>query len=170
MPEGPELHLAARFVNKTCFQRVFGGKVVKSEVSTRNPDVDWDEEAYTISAKARGKEVKLTLSAKDKSMDLMFRFGMSGKFAFGPISDMQKHSHLSFFTKKNQQVLSFVDYRRFGKWEPHGNWGADRGPCVMTEYEAFRLVYACTLVTKMTALSTCEHSECVRKQTEQSYL
>ncbi|ELU15622.1 hypothetical protein CAPTEDRAFT_110153 [Capitella teleta] len=138
MPEGPELHLAAIFVNKACCGRIFSGKVLKSAVSTRNPEVDWDEKEYTISASARGKELKITLTSKAKHLDVILRFGMSGKFAFGSVDDMQKHSHLNFYTKTEEKVLSFVDYRRFGKWEPGGSWGSDRGPCVITEYEAFR--------------------------------
>ena len=64
MPEGPELNIAARFVNKICSDRVFSGAVSKSEVSTKNPDVPWDEEDYKISATSRGKEVKLFLTTQ----------------------------------------------------------------------------------------------------------
>ena len=151
MPEGPELHMAARFVNAIAASRKFGGKVKKSEVSIRNPDVDWDEESYCISATARGKEVKLTLSTcegkerkkkkkclVDKSLDIVFRFGMSGKFVFEHVDNMHKHAHLQFYTKEDDMVLSFTDYRRFGKWEPGGDWGKERGPCVILEYDKFR--------------------------------
>ena len=149
MPEGPELHLAARFVNSITASRIFSGKVRKSEVSTRNPDVDWDEESYKISATARGKEVKLTLKTcedEDKSsksilaktLNIVFRFGMSGKFTFEPIDKMHKHAHLQFYTKEDDMVLSFRDFRRFGRWVPGGDWGSDRGPCVITEYQQFR--------------------------------
>jgi len=152
MPEGPELHLAARLVNAIAGNRLFSGKVKKSEVSTKNPDVDWDEESYKISATARGKEVKLTLrtfedngtkknkkkSISVKSLDVVFRFGMSGKFTFEPIDQMHKHAHLQFYTKEGDMVLSFTDYRRFGKWEPGGDWGPDRGPCIITEFDKFR--------------------------------
>lgn len=73
-----------------------------------------------------------------RSLDIVFRFGMSGKFALDSVDSMQKHAHLNFFTQKDHRVLSFVDYRRFGKWEPGGDWGPDRGPCVISEYEKFR--------------------------------
>ena len=94
MPEGPELHIAARFVNQICNNRTFSGAVIKSEVSTKNPDVAWNEQCYQISATSRGKEVKLMLTTdcdvkSDKSkgkpvkiMDILFRFGMSGKFRY----------------------------------------------------------------------------------------
>uniref|UniRef100_A0A8C8UNS3 Nei endonuclease VIII-like 1 (E. coli) n=1 Tax=Peromyscus maniculatus bairdii TaxID=230844 RepID=A0A8C8UNS3_PERMB len=61
MPEGPELHLASCFVNETCKGLVFGGCVEKSSVS-RNPEVPFESSAYHISALARGKELRLTLS------------------------------------------------------------------------------------------------------------
>lgn len=40
--------------------------------------------------------------------------------------------------KSVQQVLSFVDFRRFGHWEINADWGSDRGPCPITDYENFR--------------------------------
>ena len=35
-------------------------------------------------------------------------------------------------------ILSFVDYRRFGRWEIEGEWGKDRGPDPIFDYENFR--------------------------------
>ncbi|XP_074184405.1 endonuclease 8-like 1 isoform X3 [Rhinolophus sinicus] len=52
MPEGPELHLASRFVNEACRGLVFGGCVEKSPIS-RNPEVPFESSAYHISASAR---------------------------------------------------------------------------------------------------------------------
>ncbi|CAH1796533.1 unnamed protein product [Owenia fusiformis] len=154
MPEGPELHMASRFVNHVCSDRMFSGAIFKSEVSHKNPEIPWNEKSYTISATSRGKEVKLTLHTMDnkttktskppkipKSMDIIFRFGMSGKFQFTSDSpkDIHKHAHLQFFTDGSpKKVLSFVDVRRFGKWEVNGDWGKQRGPCVLFEYDAFR--------------------------------
>ena len=134
---------------------------MKSAVSTKNPDVNWNEDAYSISATSRGKEIKLTLTAlnpedsttdtKDKpkkkqlakgvigkTLDILFRFGMSGKFEFQSKDNMEKHSHLNFYTKEEGMVLSFVDYRRFGRWEITTDWGPKRGPCIITEYLSFR--------------------------------
>lgn len=157
MPEGPELHLSALFINRACAGHIFTGKVIKSEVSTKNPDINWDESAYIIQATSRGKEIKLHLKAideslkwkandqskgsrnsEDKSLDIIVRFGMSGKFAFEKEADLHKHAHLNFYTKTGGMVLSFVDYRRFGRWEPGGDWGPGRGPCVILEYDKFR--------------------------------
>ncbi|KAM9807854.1 endonuclease 8-like 1 [Neosynchiropus ocellatus] len=153
MPEGPELHLASLYVNRMCHGVVFAGAVIKSEVS-KSPDVPFTCPAYRISATSRGKEVKLTLtpmksdggskrSIKDaeavQPMDVVFRFGMSGYFRFTAEDELPKHAHLRFYTKeKPSRVLSFVDARRFGSWQPGGSWQPERGPCIMFEYKSFR--------------------------------
>ncbi|KAJ0028901.1 hypothetical protein NQD34_003898 [Periophthalmus magnuspinnatus] len=149
MPEGPELHLASLYVNRACGGVVFTGAVRKSEVS-KNPDVPFCCEAYSITATSRGKEVKLTLAPMGaegreltadapKPMDIVFHFGMSGLFKMTTEDDLPKHAHLSFYTKeKPRRVLSFVDTRRFGSWHPNGTWQPDRGPCTMFEYKSFR--------------------------------
>ncbi|XP_045585350.2 endonuclease 8-like 1 [Procambarus clarkii] len=146
MPEGPELFLASIFINTVSQERLYGGRVVKSEVSTRNPEVAWEAAEYNLHAVARGKELKVTLCerARDqkggKALDIVFRFGMSGSFKFTPVDDMPKHAHLRFYTINEEipMVLSFVDYRRFGRWEVGGTWGRDRGPDPVWEYESFR--------------------------------
>ncbi|XP_030433603.1 endonuclease 8-like 1 isoform X5 [Gopherus evgoodei] len=161
MPEGPELHLASCYINTVCAGLIFSGKVEKSEVS-KNPEVLFESDAYVISATSRGKEIKLTLTplkeekntlpgrGRDREelsqnglqqpMDLVFRFGMSGSFKFTSAAELPKHAHLRFYTKESpHRALCFVDCRRFGRWEVHGTWQPDRGPCVMLEYEKFRL-------------------------------
>ncbi|XP_032655665.1 endonuclease 8-like 1 isoform X3 [Chelonoidis abingdonii] len=160
MPEGPELHLASRYINTVCAGLIFSGKVEKSEVS-KNPEVLFESDAYLISATSRGKEIKLTLTplkeekntlpgrGRDREglsqnglqqpMDLVFRFGMSGSFKLTSAAELPKHAHLRFYTKDSpHRALCFVDVRRFGRWEVHGTWQPDRGPCVMVEYEKFR--------------------------------
>lgn len=49
-------------------------------------------------------------------------------------------SSFRFYTigQPTPMVLSFVDYRRFGRWEVGADWGPDRGPDPMWEYPAFR--------------------------------
>ena len=141
--------------------RIYAGKIGKSAVSTKCPDISWNEDAYSISATSRGKEIRLTLTAinpeelhndrklktkkkplakgfVDKTLDILFRFGMSGKFEFQSKDNMEKHSHLNFYTKEGGMVLSFIDYRRFGRWEISKDWGPKRGPCIITEYSGFR--------------------------------
>uniref|UniRef100_UPI0037E88D38 endonuclease 8-like 1 n=1 Tax=Semicossyphus pulcher TaxID=241346 RepID=UPI0037E88D38 len=152
MPEGPELHLASLYVNRMCEGVVFAGPVRKSEVS-KSPDVPFTCEAYRITATSRGKEVKLTLTPMksdepkkrvkegqaDQPMDIVVRFGMSGFFRFTTEDELPKHSHLRFYSKETPcRVLSFVDARRFGGWQPGGTWQPDRGPCIMFEYKSFR--------------------------------
>ena len=46
MPEGPEIHMAARFINQVANRHEFGGPIVKSEVSTKNPDVCFEAKKY----------------------------------------------------------------------------------------------------------------------------
>lgn len=144
MPEGPELHMAARFINKVAEHHKFGGKIVKSAVSTKNPDISFSPKAYHIAAETRGKELKLFLEDKKAGglkTHVLFRFGMSGCFKLTEKKDLPKHAHLQFYTvdESPQQVLSFVDYRRFGRWEIEGDWGKNRGPDPIMDYDNFRL-------------------------------
>ncbi|XP_070286127.1 endonuclease 8-like 1 isoform X3 [Myotis yumanensis] len=146
MPEGPELHLASQFVNKACRGLVFGRCVEKSPIS-RNPEVPFESSAYYISASARGKELRLTLSPlpgaqpPQEPLALIFHFGMSGSFQLAPSNALPPHAHLRFYTAPPgpQLTLCFVDIRRFGHWELTGEWQSGRGPCVLLEYEQFRL-------------------------------
>jgi len=143
MPEGPEIHIAARFINQVSAKHKFGGPIVKSEVSTKNPDVNFLAKHYKIHAEARGKELKVFLEDVEQPKNkthILFRFGMSGCYKLTDLEDLPKHAHLRFFTidEKPIQVLSFVDYRRFGRWEIQGNWGKDRGPDPMFDYKNFR--------------------------------
>ncbi|XP_043933116.1 endonuclease 8-like 1 [Protopterus annectens] len=175
MPEGPDLHLASCYINKVCSGVVFSGAVVKSEVS-KNPEVPFASEAYTICSESRGKEIKLTLSPikeekvkenvkrgkqqntmASNALTLVFRFGMSGHFRMTSEDEIPKHAHLRFYTKeKPRRVLSFVDIRRFGSWEVNGSWQPDRGPCVMFEYEQFRANVLNNLSNKAFEKPICE--------------
>ncbi|KAM9710950.1 endonuclease 8-like 1 isoform 5-T7 [Dama dama] len=145
MPEGPELHLASQFVNEACRELVFGGCVEKSPVS-RNPEVPFESSAYGISALARGKELRLTLSPLPgaqpprEPLALVFRFGMTGSFQLVPSDALPPHAHLRFYTAPPgpRLALCFVDIRRFGRWDLGGEWQPGRGPCVLLEYEQFR--------------------------------
>jgi len=156
MPEGPELRLAANFINKVASQHLFTGKVVKSDLATKLVEVPFEAEIYSLQAESRGKELKVYLdpqndenqkkTKKKKSESLpeqsvkhlLFRFGMSGCFKLTSVNEIPKHAHLRFFTKNGEEVLSFVDYRRFGTWIINGDWGKDRGPDSIVEYVDFR--------------------------------
>ncbi|NXX30144.1 NEIL1 Endonuclease, partial [Nicator chloris] len=110
----------------------------------RGPEVPFRSEAYSISAIARGKELRLTLSALDPAagppaQDLVFRFGMSGSFRLCPAAKLPRHAHLCFLTRESPpRTLCFVDPRHFGSWRLGDAWQPDRGPCVVSEYQAFR--------------------------------
>ncbi|NXP42655.1 NEIL1 Endonuclease, partial [Leiothrix lutea] len=111
----------------------------------RGPEVPFRSEAYGISAVARGKELRLTLSALDAAaagppaQDLVFRFGMSGSFRLCPAAELPRHAHLRFLTRESPpRALCFVDPRRFGSWRLGDAWQPERGPCVVSEYQAFR--------------------------------
>ncbi|XP_027029259.2 endonuclease 8-like 1 [Tachysurus fulvidraco] len=169
MPEGPELYLASVFVNTACAGVLFTGSVEKSEVS-KGVEVQFSSDSYQITATSRGKEVRLTLTPiktdtrgesrsgpNQAPMDVVFRFGMSGYFSFTAKSELPKHSHLRFYTKEDpQRVLSFVDVRRFGSWQPDGHWQKDRGPCVILEYKSFREKVLSNLADKAFDRPVCE--------------
>ncbi|NXU08590.1 NEIL1 Endonuclease, partial [Pardalotus punctatus] len=110
----------------------------------RGPEVPFRSEAYRVSAIARGKELRLTLSALDSAadpppQDLVFRFGMSGSFRLCPAAELPRHAHLRFLTRESPpRALCFVDPRRFGSWRLGDAWQPERGPCVVSEYQAFR--------------------------------
>ena len=130
MPEGPELHKASLLVNDVCKNSVFTGKILKSPVSIKNPDIVFNVKEYTIRAESRGKEMALILTEnlecskngrqkkneliEPKSIRILFRFGMSGKFLFSPVNETHKHAHLQFLTRgKPAMALCFVDVRRY---------------------------------------------------------
>ncbi|XP_062468202.1 endonuclease 8-like 1 [Pezoporus occidentalis] len=141
MPECPELHLAGRYINEACGALVFSGGVERSAVG-RGPEVPFSSEAYRISATARGKELRLTLTPLGSAgapQELVFRFGMSGSFRLCPAAELPRHAHLRFRTRDSPpRVLCFIDVRRFGSWRLGDAWQEGRGPCVLSEYQAFR--------------------------------
>ncbi|NXC36862.1 NEIL1 Endonuclease, partial [Campylorhamphus procurvoides] len=112
----------------------------------RGPEVPFHSQAYRVSATARGKELRVTLSALGPAADtpqqqqhLVFRFGMSGSFRLCPAAELPRHAHLRFLTAESPpRALCFVDPRRFGAWRLGEAWQEGRGPCVVSEYQAFR--------------------------------
>ena len=139
MPEGPELRLAGIFINKVAAKHLFTGKVIKSDLATKLPEVPFEAESYKLHAESRGKELKVYLqpvsliqkdakknsaksSVQHEIKHLLFRFGMSGCFKLTSIDEIPKHAHLRFFTKTDDKVLCFVDYRRFGRWTINGEY------------------------------------------------
>lgn len=141
MPEGPEIRTSSLFVNNVCKNVTFTGNPEKSVVS-KNPEVVFDSKKYSISSESRGKEIALFLTCHERQnikTRILFRFGMSGRFRFTPADNLFKHSHLTFYTTDSpKRALSFVDPRRFGSWHETDDWGPDRGPDPVSEYQLFR--------------------------------
>eukprot|EP00747_Dinoflagellata_sp_TGD_P164488 gnl/TRDRNA2_/TRDRNA2_184482_c0_seq1.p1 gnl/TRDRNA2_/TRDRNA2_184482_c0~~gnl/TRDRNA2_/TRDRNA2_184482_c0_seq1.p1 ORF type:complete len:343 (-),score=66.35 gnl/TRDRNA2_/TRDRNA2_184482_c0_seq1:106-1134(-) len=142
MPELPELHGMSTVINEHAKGRTFM-KCSKSAVS-KLPTVRPPASCFTISAQSRGKELMMRLqpaaSSAEKAVYILCNMGMTGFFeAAASAKEVHKHAHLRFYATDGT-VLSFVDQRRFGTWrcldQPH--WPADRGPCPVMEYEAFR--------------------------------
>ena len=88
-------------------------------------------------------DLSLTLNSLNElsldQIELLSFFNISSKYVSHSIiisvADLPKHAHLQFHTKDKSSVLSFVDYRRFGSWKINGDWGADRGPDPVTQYQ-----------------------------------
>ena len=132
------------FINNVCSGQVFRGQPIRSSVS-KNPEIQWDSANFTITSESRGKELALFLRCQQKASNvlrILFRFGMSGKFVFTNTDSIPKHAHLQFHTvpkgKDHNEVLSFVDVRRFGSWHVTDEWGEERGPDILNEFDQFR--------------------------------
>ncbi len=140
MPEGPEIKTSSLFVNHVCRNVTFTGNPQKSSVS-KNPEVGFSSQKYTISSESRGKEIALLLVCSENSKyktRILFRFGMSGRFRFTLADDLLKHSHLVFYSASSPKMaLSYVDPRRFGSWHETDEWGPNRGPDPVLEYRLF---------------------------------
>lgn len=168
MPEGPELHISSLYINDSVKDLIFAGKILKSEVSKNpSIDWDVPFYKITAESRGKEIKLWLEEYSTDekiqskKKMSILFRFGMSGCFKLTTADDIAKHSHLRFGTceilftttfscikfvnrfyttssTEPMKVLSFVDFRRFGHWEVNADWGSDRGPCPILDYENFR--------------------------------
>jgi endonuclease VIII-like 1 len=137
MPELAELRLTADFINHSSNSIKFTD-IQKNHVH-KCLDVITEFDFFKISAESRGKELMLTLKDLNstKVMSLSMSMGMSGHFAYTKKGKEHKHAHLNFFTS-NDNVLSFVDVRRFGKWKLAENWASNRGPDPTTEFDLFK--------------------------------
>ena len=52
MPEGPELRLAANFINKIASQHLFSGKVIKSDLATKLTEVPFEVRSSLVMGKS----------------------------------------------------------------------------------------------------------------------
>jgi endonuclease VIII-like 1 len=142
MPELAEVKIMGDFINAVATNQFFE-KIEKSTVSKVKTELDAFEGAiFTVSAESRGKELKLNLETVGggSSKTLMVTLGMSGSWAMvrhdSPEKErVLKHAHLRLITTRGDMMVLY-DIRRFAKWR-WGTWGADRGPCPLTEYNDF---------------------------------
>lgn len=147
MPEAAEVKLMSDFINQVASNQFFD-MIKKSEVSKVKTPLDpFGGAIFTLSSHSRGKEMLLELAVvgggDDESTSiqtLAVTLGMSGAWAYvrhdSPEKDrVLKHAHLQISTIRGD-LLVLHDVRRFAKWR-WGLWGKGRGPCPLTEYNAF---------------------------------
>ena len=65
MPEGPELRIAANFINEVASKHLFTGKVIKSELATKLCEVPFE-------VKLLFKTIKLSRLSESLVLDLHF--------------------------------------------------------------------------------------------------
>lgn len=141
MPELAEIKIMADHINQVCLGKDFTSIAVSQSAATRKLGVEQpaDLQIFTITAKARGKELMLTLNAGAQcSIKISCSMGMSGFWHFGKPSDRPKHAHLVFGTLFGQENLCLVDVRRFAKWRITEDWSPNRGPCPLSQFEEFK--------------------------------
>ncbi len=125
----------------------FFDRIEKSEVSKVKTDLTtFDGGVFSIKCHTRGKEMILDLiplageiSGVEKKT-LAVTMGMSGGWIWirhdsPKKEDALKHSHLRLYTTRGD-IIALHDVRRFAKWR-WGSWGANRGPCPLTEFNQF---------------------------------
>ncbi|CAL4252608.1 unnamed protein product, partial [Meganyctiphanes norvegica] len=139
------LTLGVGLVKKNYNSSLISGILHLSSLKVRIPNFEWKVSIYGLTVFNGGvlsitpqfscyqetrRDIHLNLIFKEmKAENILTRRSRSGKI-----------SMLKFFTSNEnpQMVLSFVDYRRFGRWVVNGSWGKDRGPDPMWDYSAFR--------------------------------
>ena len=132
MPECAEIKIMTEYIND-CTEGYTFTSMEKSK-ETKVPCKVWGRGIWPFEIKAthRGKEMILDMGT-DK---LKASMGMSGHWRLTTKADMYKHTHL-WFERDDGMILGLVDVRRFAKWSWCFDWGAKRGPCIMTEPEEF---------------------------------
>jgi len=148
MPELSEVKIMGDFVNYIVSQEGFFTKIEKSPVSKIKTELDpFNGGVFTMHAETRGKEMILNLEMVGGDLDepvvkkLLATMGMSGNWAYvrkdsENLERVFKHAHLRFTTTKGNYLV-LHDIRRFAKWKWVKKWGANRGPCPLTEYNDF---------------------------------
>lgn len=137
MPELAEIKIMADYINEVCQGEDFTSISVSPEVANRLSLVQpSDLQIFDISAESRGKELLLTLTAGIYKKLISISMGMSGHWQTCRDWDTPKHTHLKFRSISGKH-LCLVDARRFARWKWSEGWSANRGPCPVTQKEAF---------------------------------
>ena len=148
MPELSEVKIMSDFINSAAKEEGFFDTIVKSEVSKINTELDpFGGAVFTVSSKSRGKELMLQLEMVGGDIkgavvkNLLCTMGMSGNWVYirknaPQLEKAFKHSHLRLQSTRGNWLL-LHDVRRFAKWKWVDTWGANRGPCPLTEYNQF---------------------------------
>lgn len=136
MPELAEIKIMSEYINNVCYGEDFTSICVSEEVAKRLSLVQpTDLQIFSISAKARGKELMLTLSSGIHQHSLSISMGMSGHWTLCR-GEVPKHTHLKF-KSIGGNCLCLVDARRFAKWKWSSSWSINRGPCPVIEPDLF---------------------------------
>lgn len=133
MPELAELKLTSDYVNRMSEGVIF--KKIRKNPVHKGKDIEFFPD-FTIKSLSRGKEIMLVLCDLETGQrsNLMMTMGMSGFFKWLDPGQIAKHSHLNFESESGS--LSFIDVRRFGRWN-WGNWSENRGPDPTFEFAEF---------------------------------
>lgn len=136
MPEISEVKYMAKFVTQSCKGKTFN-KIGISTV-TKNPRLSVDFDEFYISAKTRGKEMRLVIESKKQCtpVHIHMSMGMTGHWVISQM--IPDHCHLWFKMTYEDKYLCFIDARRFGRWKKQDNWSQNRGADPTTEFSEFK--------------------------------
>lgn len=141
MPEIAEVILMADYINKVSKNTKYFS-IEKSESSKVGFD-NINKQFIINKAQARSKELMIELLFDDGNIKKLFMsLGMSGNFSITDQNDWQKHCHLRFVGRTDNDKIStlcFIDPRKFAKWQFRSDWSISRGPDPIYENDLFRL-------------------------------
>jgi endonuclease VIII-like 1 len=137
MPELAEIKIMSEYINDSCAGEDFTSISVSPEVVRRLSLVQPSNlQLFSISAKARGKELMLILSSGKDQYLISASMGMSGYWQLADDLSTPKHAHLKFHAVSGKR-LCLVDARRFARWKWSDGWVSHRGPCPLSEPKEF---------------------------------
>jgi len=126
----------AEYIESSCkgldFKHILVSPAVEKRLSLVQPS---DLQIFSISAKARGKELQVILTSGKDEYCLSVSMGMSGYWTLCTEDSRPKHAHL-LFKSLCGNYLCLVDARRFAKWK-WADWSINRGPCPLTQIPEF---------------------------------